>query len=186
MYALLTIVVLVYQVSGYELLRNIDYFGNDIFRVQEMTPLRCIDYCAAVPTCRLVTWFDNWCYLKNATSEPSDLSGSMTFVMYPEELDTNSVSSSGSMNDVQKNASDNSTQLLTPNPSNVSTNTDIEVPPTMPTVPVPTTYPDTTLLPETSITEETKQLEETKKPNNAFHYKCGISLVITVAIMMMA
>ncbi len=132
-----------HQVYGYQLLQDIDYWGGDMFDVQETIPIKCIEYCAMVPACVLTTWFDEMCYIKNETTKPSPKEGAVTFLMYPTANESTATSPIE----------------LTPNSTSVenSTNVEIEVPTSIVPAPVSTVAP-TTIVP---AVEEPKKSDVT-------------------------
>ncbi len=80
--------------NGYKLLIDTDYFGGDIYPIYNVSSsLECMNYCESIRGCKLATWCETNCYIKNNKTEPSEKLGCVTVDMYPED---NTESSSGS------------------------------------------------------------------------------------------
>ncbi len=79
------------HVAAYQRLDNSDFFGMDIFSVYSESPIGCVSICERVPDCRLVTWWDRFCYVKSSISNETFKQDAVSFIMYPEDLNcTNS------------------------------------------------------------------------------------------------
>lgn len=79
-------------VRGYELKIDTDYYGGDLYPIYNInSSLLCMNYCESVRGCRLATWCEDVCYLKNIRTESSEKLGCISFDMYPEDK-TNSTS----------------------------------------------------------------------------------------------
>lgn len=77
--------------AAYQRLDNADFFGLDIFGVYSESPIGCVSVCERVPDCRLVTWWERFCYVKSSISNETFKQDAVSFIMYPEDLNcTNS------------------------------------------------------------------------------------------------
>lgn len=105
--------------DGYELKVDTDYYGGDLYPIYNInSSLVCMNYCESVRGCRLATWCEDICYIKDTKTEPSEKLGCVTFDMYPEEDSAMSMSSSSSgVEDIQIEEPTIITQEDTPAPT---------------------------------------------------------------------
>jgi hypothetical protein len=83
--------------NGYELKVDTDYYGGDLYPIYNInSSLVCMNYCESIRGCRLATWCEDICYIKDTKTEPSEKLGCITFDMYPDENSDSYMSFSGS------------------------------------------------------------------------------------------
>lgn len=83
--------------DGYELKVDTDYYGGDLYPIYNInSSFVCMNYCESVRGCRLATWCEDICYIKDTKTEPSEKLGCITFDMYPDEDSSSYMSSDNS------------------------------------------------------------------------------------------
>jgi len=70
--------------NSYLLMPDIDYYGGDMYSIYNVnSSLSCMNYCETIRDCRLATWCDNTCYIKNIKTNETQKIGCVTIDMYP-------------------------------------------------------------------------------------------------------
>jgi hypothetical protein len=73
------------KANAYLLIPDIDYFGGDMYSIYDVnSSLVCMNYCETIRDCRLATWCDNTCYVKNIKTNETQKLGCVTIDMYPD------------------------------------------------------------------------------------------------------
>jgi hypothetical protein len=77
--------LLLTQASAYLLAPGIDYYGGDLFPIRDVNSTdKCLRLCEKITGCKLATWCDETCYIKNYKTEPSYKLNCTTIDMFPE------------------------------------------------------------------------------------------------------
>lgn len=84
--------------SAYSVLPNVDFYGGDMYPIYGINDsVACLSYCESIRDCRLLTWCDNTCYIKNKKVPEVVKLDCISIDMYPDDKIANgSDSGSGS------------------------------------------------------------------------------------------
>ena len=84
--------------SAYSVLPNVDFYGGDMYPIYGINDsLTCLSYCESIRNCRLLTWCDNTCYIKNKKVPEVVKLDCISIDMYPDDkIASGSSSGSGS------------------------------------------------------------------------------------------
>jgi hypothetical protein len=78
--------ILLNKTNAYLLLPGIDFYGGDMYPVYDVnSTMNCLSLCESVRNCRLATWCDNVCYLKDIKTNKTEKIDCITIDMYPYE-----------------------------------------------------------------------------------------------------
>jgi hypothetical protein len=94
-----TIVLINYisSASAYSVRPNIDFYGGDMYPIYGINnSLTCLEYCESIRNCRLLTWCDNTCYIKNKKVSEVEKLDCISIDMYPDDEIINSTTSNSS------------------------------------------------------------------------------------------
>lgn len=94
-----TIVLINYisSASAYSVRPNIDFYGGDMYPIYGINnSLSCLEYCESIRNCRLLTWCDNICYIKNKKVSEVEKLDCLSIDMYPDDEIINSTTSNSS------------------------------------------------------------------------------------------
>lgn len=172
------------DIYGYQALQDIDYWGGDMFRIEESIPIKCIDYCAMAPACMLATWFGNVCYMKNETTKPSPKSGAITFIMYPNMIDENVLTNNYTNNNPQNvshlNDTKNNTDFVIEIPKTILPTPEINL---TAKLPIPA---NTTVVPVTTIvnTTEVPHITATTEPKKSIASRQSTKILTAITLIM--
>ncbi len=76
---------IIQKVNSYLLIPDVDYFGGDMYSIYNVnSSLSCMNYCETIRDCKLATWCENTCYIKNIKTNETQKAGCITIDMYPE------------------------------------------------------------------------------------------------------
>lgn len=164
---------------------DVDHWGGDLFRVEETMPFRCFEHCVAIAQCKLVTWFDDACYLKHNMTEASTKTSAVSYIVDSDYI--NQVKALlTTVNDSQHLVNGSSTSDSSSGSFN---NLTIETPKPTVVVTVPVSSP-TTMIQNTTSIESTQEVTSatpigdapvtTPTTTNDFH---GVSLSAIVCVV---
>jgi hypothetical protein len=165
--------------SAYVVRPNIDFYGGDMYPIYSVNnSLSCLAYCESVRNCRLLTWCDNICYIKNKKVSEVEKLDCISIDMYPDDEIVNSsssISGSSSWNGSLVGSVDGSS-----NDQNIISENDINT--QKPTEIVPTLTPS----PSPSQTpENTDNTDNIKEVNNASSSSRKLTMYASSVILSM-
>lgn len=123
------------KVIAYERLDGIDFFGGDLYPIYNVNEsLSCMNLCEKIRDCKLVSYCDNVCYIKNIKTNQSNKENCISYDMFPEEFNYSDYSIDGS---------NNTDEIIVPEAPSISSNdTDIPIETTTPNTSIETPAPD--------------------------------------------
>jgi hypothetical protein len=72
-------------VQSYQLYLDTDFFGGDMYPIENVnSSLKCMNYCEEIRNCKLATWCDPICFIKDTRTNKSEKLGCVSFDMFPE------------------------------------------------------------------------------------------------------
>jgi hypothetical protein len=102
--------------QSYQLHLDTDFFGGDMYPIENVnSSLKCMNHCEEIRNCRVATWCEPICFIKDTKTNKSEKLGCVSFDMFPEY-------------DSQTGSSSKSTLVPT-----IETETPTETPTEMPT-----------------------------------------------------
>lgn len=159
--------------SAYSVRPNIDFYGGDMYPIYSVNnSLSCLSYCESVRNCRLLTWCDNVCYIKNKKVSEVEKLDCISIDMYPDDKIINS-SDSGSMQGSNSGSGDNQ-KIISIDDLNIT-----QMPTTDPTPttinPIPTTANPT---PESTNLQKTTNNSNSAKKLTIYASSIILSIIV--------
>ena len=142
--------------NAYLLMPDVDFYGGDMYPVYNVnSTINCLILCESVRNCRLATWCDSVCYLKDIKTNQSEKINCITIDMYPEEQEEGSAQI------------DNQTITVAP----------------VTTMPTPTTItPEPTTATTSDIITENSEETDTPEPTSGAYIIKNISITAVIVL----
>lgn len=181
-----TIVLINYisSASAYSVRPNIDFYGGDMYPIYGINnSLSCLEYCESIRNCRLLTWCDNICYIKNKKVSEVEKLDCLSIDMYPDDEIINSTTSNSSWDGSGSWGGSGSGSGSMRDSATISID-DLKTPKPVETTSPPTSTPSPT--PEPSPEQENDNTKDANTNSDSSAQKltfCATSVLVSMLIL---